>query len=498
MNNQHLVNIAIAHINDKDAHIGKFDNINDTFDRLGHLAWDDKVQKAKLGETIIEGGYLKTDLIEANSIGADLIKTNELVVGDNIAMGPNAKISWENLVPEIIDEIDENKLVWKGSLDDFPSNPQRNDMFYHNINHKSYIWAGTQWFVMSQDGTPGAEGPQGPKGSPGNPGLPGEFYAPAWIKATSIDMRSISSPMIYANNASIVGTLSGGILEGTRIRQFSGSTMIADMYKDDYGGKFIINNSSGGTCITMGSESGYDGNRNGTIVVYDGSVARQRIALGIRKDTGFGVVNIKGGTNTSRLVVNSIESYAGPHIVMLGSNGTTPQAAIRGEGVSYFAGGNVAIGKTSASYALDVQGDIRLSGSLIGGDTNGETGTFKPTDYNSIGVQTSSYGHYYKIGKLVWINGYISISNISGSKSILFGGLPYSSRVGNSAISIFSCTGINNATSSNQSSLTCAVSDNYVKLNFINAGGGGGPLRASDINSSKNIRIYFGGVYNVS
>lgn len=45
----------------------------------------------------ITTGYLSADRIQANSIGADKIKTNELVVGDNIAMGPNARISWSQV-----------------------------------------------------------------------------------------------------------------------------------------------------------------------------------------------------------------------------------------------------------------------------------------------------------------------------------------------------------------------------------------------------------------
>ena len=42
----------------------------------------------------ITTGYLSADRIEANSIGANKIKTDELVVGDNIKMGSNARISW--------------------------------------------------------------------------------------------------------------------------------------------------------------------------------------------------------------------------------------------------------------------------------------------------------------------------------------------------------------------------------------------------------------------
>lgn len=44
------------------------------------------------GQTTIHGGNIMTD-----TIGAKQIKTNELIVGDNIKMGPNAVISWDNV-----------------------------------------------------------------------------------------------------------------------------------------------------------------------------------------------------------------------------------------------------------------------------------------------------------------------------------------------------------------------------------------------------------------
>jgi hypothetical protein len=45
----------------------------------------------------IKVGTLTGDRFAANTIGASKIKTNELIVGDNIAMGPNASISWSKV-----------------------------------------------------------------------------------------------------------------------------------------------------------------------------------------------------------------------------------------------------------------------------------------------------------------------------------------------------------------------------------------------------------------
>lgn len=48
-------------------------NVDTLADSLGDLAYLDLVEKAKLGTTVIDGGYLVTDLIEANSITASKI-----------------------------------------------------------------------------------------------------------------------------------------------------------------------------------------------------------------------------------------------------------------------------------------------------------------------------------------------------------------------------------------------------------------------------------------
>ena len=49
------------------------------FLNLGDLAYEDQVQLAMLGETIIVGGYLRTELIAANSIVGDKIASNAIV-----------------------------------------------------------------------------------------------------------------------------------------------------------------------------------------------------------------------------------------------------------------------------------------------------------------------------------------------------------------------------------------------------------------------------------
>jgi len=107
--------------------------------------------------------------------------------------------------------------------------------------------------------------------------------------------------------------------------------------------------------------------------------------------------------------------------------------------------GNVGIGTLSPAKKLDVNGEIRASsGILFGSDTAAanalddyEEGTFTPSliYQNSSGLTlatNSASGKYTKIGRVVYILGYINW-NVSGSPindNIGFGGLPFATDTG--------------------------------------------------------------------
>ncbi len=55
-------------------------SVNDQVTNLGYDSWDDMVAKAATGETIIKGGYINTELIEAEAIKADMIDVTDLTV----------------------------------------------------------------------------------------------------------------------------------------------------------------------------------------------------------------------------------------------------------------------------------------------------------------------------------------------------------------------------------------------------------------------------------
>jgi hypothetical protein len=55
-------------------------------------------------------------------------------------------------------------LVWQGSFNTAPSSQQLNWAYYNIADKRSYVWNGSSWQIVAQDGLPGPAGPQGPAG----------------------------------------------------------------------------------------------------------------------------------------------------------------------------------------------------------------------------------------------------------------------------------------------------------------------------------------------
>src|SRR5690554_2428263 len=85
--------------------------------------------------------------------------------------GPQGPIG--NTGPQGIPGANGVAVNWLGSFATAPTSPALNDGYYNSTDGVSYIWNGTTWNIVAQDGSDGATGPQGPQGPIGNTGPAG-------------------------------------------------------------------------------------------------------------------------------------------------------------------------------------------------------------------------------------------------------------------------------------------------------------------------------------
>ncbi len=67
-------------------------------------------------------------------------------------------------------------LPWKGSLSSAPQNPQAGDMYYNTTQKKSFIYDGTNWQVLAQDGQNGQDGQGGTSNTNSNTSIKDTVY----------------------------------------------------------------------------------------------------------------------------------------------------------------------------------------------------------------------------------------------------------------------------------------------------------------------------------
>src|SRR5690554_274580 len=75
---------------------------------------------------------------------------------------------------------------WLGSFATAPTSPALNDGYYNSTDEVSYVWNGSTWNIVAQDGSDGATGPQGPIGNTGPQGIPGtNGVAVNWLRSSA-------------------------------------------------------------------------------------------------------------------------------------------------------------------------------------------------------------------------------------------------------------------------------------------------------------------------
>jgi len=113
-------------------------------------------------------------------------------------------------------------------------------------------------------------------------------------------------------------------LDGRFILKYLGK-LLAEIYKDEYGGRMKLYDADGNLNIIMGVEAGTGTNTGGTLIflkdVPEGEDYRdyRRVEIGIVKATDSGVINLRDTNNKARVSIEA-DSAIGPYIAVRDTN----------------------------------------------------------------------------------------------------------------------------------------------------------------------------------
>jgi hypothetical protein len=97
-------------------------------------------------------------------------------------------------------------VLWLGSFPSAPVSPGLNNAYYNETLGKAYVWNGSVWHLVAQDGATGAQGPEGPV----VPGIVGQT-----LKSNGIGWVATSDIYISSGNIGVGTTSPQSLLEVT-------------------------------------------------------------------------------------------------------------------------------------------------------------------------------------------------------------------------------------------------------------------------------------------
>ncbi|AEY65427.1 phage tail spike protein [Clostridium sp. BNL1100] len=122
-------------------------------------------------------------------------------------------------------------------------------------------------------------------------------------------------------NGFVADLIIAGILKGVEIQQVSDTgKLLLDIYKDVNGGKVAIYDTDGNLNVGIGVEGVGGENIGGTLMLYNDSKYKPRVALGTRGLYDSGFLTLYGPTNMGNVFITA--SQGGPCIFLYDNNGT--------------------------------------------------------------------------------------------------------------------------------------------------------------------------------
>ena len=84
----------------------------------------------------------------------------------------------------------------------------------------------------------------------------------------------------------------GGLIKGVQIQQVNGEIVLADLYKNSYGGYLKINDINGNRNVRLGAEPFSDLYSGGSLLLYNDDVSKARVVVAIDKEYDAGKISL--------------------------------------------------------------------------------------------------------------------------------------------------------------------------------------------------------------
>jgi hypothetical protein len=127
-------------------------------------------------------------------------------------------------------------------------------------------------------------------------------------------------------------TAESAILNGRFTTKSTAGTTLMDVFQDTNGGIIQVFDNSGNLNVKLGVEAASASNTGGTLILYNDTVSKPRVELGINASDDHGSINLKDSSGTARVALKGDDASTGPQILIIDSGGTAITYLLETEG----------------------------------------------------------------------------------------------------------------------------------------------------------------------
>ena len=282
---------------------------------------------------------------------------------------------------------------WLGDLFDFPSSPTLNQAFYHTALFKSYIYNGSTWQIISQDGIQGPAGPTGSQGPTGPQGPQGEQgpEGPLVAGTTGQTLRHNGTSWVASSNIFNTGS-NVGIATSSPTQPLDVNGQIRVRGGSPAAGRILTSDANGVATWQVAPEAS-----KWTLSGSNISRTTGNVGIGVNSTANRLYVRLTGATDPVRIDRGSAAygpvmdwyGFSSTHrlrLEYLSSSAYNFQTDGTAQHITLNPSGNVGVGTTTPTQKLDVDGQVRIrggnpsAGRVLTSDVNGVASWQNPPD----------------------------------------------------------------------------------------------------------------------